>query len=134
MANNRETGNGFEAELCGELSKYGFWCHRMTQSVQGQPFDVIAARNGKTYPIDCKVCDKDVFRLDRIEDNQKSAMTLWESTGNGAGWFAMRMRDGAVHMIPLNSLLNAKQMKKSLNLWDIVSIGIPFRRWVELCE
>ena len=65
---NRKTGTSFERQLCTSLAGYGFWAHQMAQNSQGQPFDVIAAKNGHTYPIDCKVCEKDVFRLERVEE------------------------------------------------------------------
>ena len=52
---NKKIGNDFEAELCEMLSLYGFWCHNLAVKSEGQPADVIAARNGKAYLIDCKV-------------------------------------------------------------------------------
>ena len=48
---NRKIGTGFEKELCLSLYGYGFWAHNLAQNSQGQPFDVIAAKNGHTYPI-----------------------------------------------------------------------------------
>lgn len=93
---NRKTGTSFERQLCTNLAGHGFWAHQMAQNSQGQPFDVIAAKNGRTYPIDCKVCEKDIFRLERVEENQYSAMILWRQTGNGEGWFALRMTNGEV--------------------------------------
>ena len=66
---NRKVGTSFERKLCLILSEHGFWCHNLAQNSQGQPFDVIAARNGKTYPIDCKVCSNNLFKLERVETN-----------------------------------------------------------------
>lgn len=43
---NRKVGTGFERDLCLSLSGCGFWAHNLAQNSQGQPFDVIAARNG----------------------------------------------------------------------------------------
>ena len=63
---NRRVGTGFEKQLCMSLSGYGFWAHNLAQNSQGQPFDIIAARNGKSYPIDCKDCAKDIFKMERI--------------------------------------------------------------------
>ena len=61
---NRRDGVRFEKELCELLSGFGFWAHDLAQNSQGQPFDVIAARNGCTYPIDCKVCSKNIFKTE----------------------------------------------------------------------
>lgn len=127
---NRETGTLFERELCIALSMCGFWAHMMAQNSAGQPFDVIAARNSRTYPIDCKVCENDVFRLVRIEENQLSAMTLWRETGNSDGWFALKMSDGQVYLIPLSRLEEAMRTKRVLNRSDIREAGIPLEEWV----
>lgn len=131
---NRKVGNGFEKDLCRSLSAYGFWVHLMTQNSQGQPFDVIAARNGVSYPIDCKVCDKDVFRLDRIEENQASAMTLWLRTGNGDGWFALRMVNGEVYFLSFFFLSGCQTAGvRQLNREQIQTNGVRLSEWVKKC-
>ena len=58
MATNKKLGNTFEAELCEILFEEGFWAHNLAQNQAGQPADVLAARNGRTYLIDCKVCSE----------------------------------------------------------------------------
>ena len=131
---NRKVGNGFEKDLCHALAECGFWVHLMTQNSQGQPFDVIAARNGVSYPIDCKDCAKDIFKLERIEENQASAMFLWRETGNGEGWFALRMTNGAVYFLPFSKLESLSLLKTVLSASEIRQFGVPLREWVEQCE
>ena len=131
---NRKVGNGFEKDLCHALAECGFWVHLMTQNSQGQPFDVIAARNGVSYPIDCKDCAKDIFKLERIEENQASAMFLWRETGNGEGWFALRMTNGAVYFLPFSKLESLSLSKTVLSASEIRQFGVPLREWVEQCE
>jgi Holliday junction resolvase len=126
---NRKVGTSFEHDLCNTLADYGFWAHNLAQNSAGQPFDVIAARNGNSYPIDCKVCEHDVFRLVRIEENQFSAMTLWKDTGNGEGWFALRLSDGEVRMIPLSTMVDFSFTKTVLSKRDIQSCGLPLEEW-----
>ena len=116
------------------LSGYGFWTHRMAQNSQGQRFDIIAARNGKSYPIDCKDCAKDIFKMERIEENQSSAMFLWRETGNGEGWFALRMTNGAVYFLPFSKLESLSLLKTVLSASEIRQFGVPLREWVEQCE
>lgn len=103
----------------------------MAQNAQGQPFDVLAARNGKSYPIDCKVCEHDKFPLSRIEENQAGAMTLWEETGNGDGWFALKLSNGAIFMIPWYQLRDCE--KTTLNADEIAAKGMPLAAWVNRC-
>ena len=131
---NRRVGTGFEKQLCMSLSGYGFWAHNLAQNSQGQPFDIIAARNGKSYPIDCKDCAKDIFKMERIEENQSSAMFLWRETGNGEGWFALRMTNGAVYFLPFSKLESLSLLKTVLSASDIRQNGVPLREWVEQCE
>lgn len=127
---NRKTGTSFERELCQELARYGFWAHNLAQNSAGQPFDVIAARKGCSYPIDCKVCERDIFRLNRIEENQFSAMTLWRETGNGEGWFALKMSGGEVYMIPFSLMETYSYTTTVLSGSDIRDAGTPFEEWV----
>ena len=131
---NRRVGTGFEKQLCMSLSGYGFWAHNLAQNSQGQPFDIIAARNGKSYPIDCKDCAKDIFKMERIEENQSSAMFLWRETGNGEGWFALRMTNGAVYFLPFSKLESLSLLKTVLSTSEIRRYGVPLREWVEQCE
>lgn len=131
---NRRVGTGFEKQLCMSLSGYGFWAHNLAQNSQGQPFDIIAARNGKSYPIDCKDCAKDIFKMERIEENQSSAMFLWRETGNGEGWFALRMTNGAVYFLPFSKLESLSLLKTVLSASEIRKFGVPLREWVEQCE
>lgn len=131
---NRKVGNAFEKDLCQRLANYGFWAHNLAQNSQGQPFDVLAARNGVSYPIDCKDCAKDVFKLDRVEENQFSAMQLWKDTGNGIGWFALRMTSGAIYMISFTDMAAASLTKSSLDAAEIRQLGDSLSEWVRLCR
>lgn len=132
--NNRKVGTSFERDLCLSLAGYGFWCHNLAQNSQGQPFDVMAARNGVCYPIDCKVCDKDLFRLERVEENQYCAMSLWRQTGNGNGWFALRLTNGEVWFLSLDTLDRAALTRKTLYLSEIKQFGLSLREWVAQCK
>ena len=131
---NRKVGTGFERDLCLSLSGCGFWAHNLAQNSQGQPFDVIAARNGVSYPIDCKDCSKNIFKMERIEENQFSAMTLWKETGNGEGWFAIRLITGEVRFISFSTLLALSVLRTVLSANDIRRYGITLGEWVSQCK
>ena len=131
---NRKVGTGFERDLCLSLSSCGFWAHNLAQNSQGQPFDVIAARNGVSYPIDCKDCSKNIFKMERIEENQFSAMTLWKDTGNGEGWFALRLMNGAIYMISFSNMEANALMKTVLSEREIRVLGEPLGEWVSKCK
>lgn len=128
---NKKSGNQFESELCEILSMYGFWCHNLAQNAAGQPADVIAARNGKAYLIDCKVCSTSKgFALSRVEGNQEMAMSLWSECGNGQGWFAMKLPTGDIYMVP-HIYIKAYQAKQSyMSPAEVFEAGKPIEKWV----
>lgn len=136
MSNNKVSGNIFELQFSRQLSNYGFWVHRIVANAAGQPFDIIAARNGKTFAIDCKVCDTDRFALSRVEDNQRYAMELWAKTGNGVGWFAIKLKSGEIRMLPATAIneWEGKRKQVSLSAAQIKENSIPLESWVALCE
>lgn len=127
---NRKTGNAFEQRLCRVLSERGYWAHNLAQNSAGQPFDVIAAKDGRSFPIDCKVCANNQFKLSRIEENQASAMTLWRETGNGDGWFALELIDKTIIMISFATLETLSATRTVLGLNDILTYGLSLEAWV----
>ena len=100
---NKKLGNSFESELCEILSVHGFWSHNLAQNASGQPADVIAAKDGESFLIDCKVCSQGKFQYSRIEENQDLSMELWRDCGNGQGWFALKF-DERIYMVDRESI------------------------------
>lgn len=127
---NKKKGTAFERRFAQFLSSHGFWVHLMTQNDAGQPADIIAVKNKQSILIDCKVCEKGYFRLDRIEDNQINAMQLWRECGNGAAWFALELPDGQVRLFSAVDLEGRCAMTTILPREDIVR-GFSADQWVE---
>ena len=131
---NKSTGNSFENEFAQKLSQYGFWVYVTINKAGGQPADVIAAKDSRAYLIDCKVCEKDIFPLSRIEENQYNAMMLFYKCNNDRGcFFAMKFSDDSVYLCPSSALfLAAENGIKSLSKEEIVhrGYGIPLRDWL----
>ena len=96
---NKSNGTAFEWEFANMLYKHGFWVHRMQDNQNGQPFDIIAAKDMIAYGFDCKDCQRSIFRLSRIEENQMLAMRLWWQCGNGNAFFAIRMPTIGIRLI-----------------------------------
>lgn len=91
---NKSNGMAFEREFASLLSERGFWVHRLQDNRNGQPFDVIAVKNGEALAFDCKDCGYEGFPLRRIEENQITAMRLWQDCGNREGLFALNLPSG----------------------------------------
>lgn len=133
--NNKKVGNSFESEFCEVLSMYGFWVHLLSQNAAGQPADVIAVKNGKAYLIDCKVCSTDKgFALNRMEENQDLAMELWNECGNGQGWFAIKLPNDEIFMLPHFCIKAHKHIKSYLTPAEVFEMGKPFEKWVTKCR
>lgn len=130
MSNNKRLGNSFEAEFCEILFENGFWTHNLAQNASGQPADVIAARNGKTYLIDCKVCSNRGFALSRMEENQDLSMELWKDTGNGDGWFAVLIGEQIV-MIPHFTVKALRAAQSHMNELELREYGTPLEKWLK---
>lgn len=117
VGNNKTAGNIFEEEFAQMLKSRGFWVHRMTQSAEGQPADIIAQRNGCVWLIDCKVCACDRFPLNRVEYNQHLSMQAWMSAGGTVPYFALLLSDGTVRMLSFPDIQKLESM-------DIKSISV----------
>lgn len=129
--NNKQIGNSFEKQFCDILSHHGFWCHRMQDKANGQPFDVIASKNNLSAVIDCKACTNNIFQLRRMEQNQIYAMRKWISTGNDLAFFALKIGD-EIRMLQYQKLMELRELGvKSLKYEDIVYRGALLEDWIE---
>ena len=131
---NRSVGDAFEREFCELLSAYGFWAHNLKQDNAGQPADVIAVKNKIAYLIDCKDCSAKGFDLRRIEENQITAMQLWNECGNGQGWFALKVPTGDIYMLPVFVIMAYRSRQSSLSYAEIHELGKPIEVWVMKCK
>lgn len=130
--NNKKSGSEFEKRFAKILHEHGWWVHIMAQNAAGQPFDVIAAKDGFTIAVDCKVCENDRFPVSRIEENQQMAMRKWKDSGNGLGWFAFELSDKSIWMLTLPRILS--QDKKTLNEKTIRLYGFSLDEFLKLTE
>ena len=131
---NKTLGSQFEQELCEKLSEYGFWVHCLAMNKAGQPADILAVKNKIAYLIDAKVCSSRGFALSRVEDNQELAMNLWNERGNGQGWFALKVPNGQIYMIPHFTIQAYKALQSSLSFGEIHELGKPLGKWVTRCK
>lgn len=78
---NKKIGNAFEQETAELLRANGFWC-KILPTGQGQPCDIVAARNNVAYFFECKHVEGKYFDRSRIEANQSTASKYIASCGN----------------------------------------------------
>lgn len=131
---NIKDGNAFEREFCILLAENGFWVHRLNQNVAGQqPADVIAIKGNLHTLIDCKVCSTAYgFRFSRVEDNQRSAMELFERKTGRPCWFALKLPDGQIRMLRYRWVpIQEERGHKGIKPGDIPWITTSFQNWLE---
>lgn len=127
---NKKNGTAFEQDFAELLAGYGFWVHLLQDNRNGQPFDVIAARNGETYVFDCKDCQYEIFSLYRIEENQEYAMRLWQECGNREGMFALKFPSG-IRMLPYTTAMELIETGcRRLSGFRIRENTVTFEEWI----
>ena len=128
---NKTAGTAFEREFACRLAAEGFWVHLFQDNRNGQPCDIMAAREGETYLFDCKNCDRKYFRLSRMEANQLNAMELFCRAGNRGGMFAIRFPRGPVWLADYRVLRGLRdQGVKSLGISEIRTYARSLEDWL----
>lgn len=100
--NNKRSGTKFEREFADYLFSKGFWVLNVQPNQAGQPADIIAVKNEKALLIDCKELKTKRFELSRVETNQEMSMKLWNECGNGDSFFAIKLLNGEIYMMPFS--------------------------------
>lgn len=100
--NNKKVGNSFEKEMAEILANKGYWVTLLTPKthVGSQPADLIAVKNNKAMLIDCKTCNKYLFPISRIEQNQIEASKKYLKCGNTEYYIAIKYKE-YVYAIPI---------------------------------
>jgi len=110
---NRTNGGRFEQELAEILFQNGFWAHVMQQSKSGQPSDIIAVKGKFHTLIDAKVIsDGRGFPLERVEENQRLAMKMFQRRCGELCYFALKLPDGSIHLVAFERLETLKNRGK----------------------
>lgn len=129
--NNKKNGTDFERAFADSLAQSWFWVHIFQDNKNGQPCDVMAARNGHTYLFDCKDCQGDYFHLSRMEENQYNAMKLFELTRNSRGMFAVRFSENEIYLIQYWIIADLQNNgTKKLDRTGCRTHGIDFFQWL----
>lgn len=116
---NKSNGSAFEKEFAKILSLNGFWVRADKGSAQ--TCDLIAGRNNIIYLFECKVCAKNYFTENRIEDNQRDSRRRFLTTGNKNAWFVYKLPDGGIRLSlePLKYPSDGIELKHFLTLLKI---------------
>ena len=130
---NVMAGYRFEMELCEMLRENGFWALRITPGAAGQqPADIIAVKKNYHALIDCKLVSvANGFRFSRVEDNQRTSMTIFKEKCGEQGWFAIRLPDSNIRMLGLDTIEELeKKGRASLSIADLMECSITWKEWL----
>lgn len=132
MLSNKKKGSHFEEEFADILAKHGFWAHVVAPNPQdgSQPFDVVAAKNGKIYCFDCKTVETKSFTLNRIEENQEKAFNRLLDCGCDRNFFAFKRADGSIWLTDAWYCITEKQA----GLKSIEPGAVKIEEWCSKCE
>lgn len=109
IISNKNIGTNFEREFCKMLKDRGYWAHFIEPNKSGgQPFDIIACKDGNVIAFDCKTNKGDRFALSRIEDNQELAFTTFSACGNNACYIAVK-NEKAIYLLDANNMIWLKR-------------------------
>ena len=130
---NRSNGGRFEQELSQILADNGFWCHVMQQNKAGQPADLIAVKGKFHTLIDCKVISDDKgFAFDRVEQNQKYAMRMFQRRCGELCYFALKLPDETTWLVSMERIETLKgRGKKRLTDREIHTQTWSLEKWLE---
>jgi len=133
--NNKKLGNAFERQLSDYLYKNGFWVHLVASDASGQVSDILCLKNGIAYIIDAKFCSKGYFLLDRIENNQESAMQHFYAHGGEEGLFAISFNNDQIYMAKLSTLLKYRDKGiKRIKPLDLIPNSLLIENWITSCK
>ena len=133
---NRSSGSRFEQELSHLLAENGFWVHVMQQNKAGQPADIIAVKGKFHTLIDCKVIsDNNGFPFERVEENQKYAMRMFQRKCGELCYFALKTPDNEIHLVSMERIETLKNRgRKRLTEKDIQDQTWSLEKWIDSSE
>lgn len=136
MTDNRTNGGKFEQELSHQLAEAGFWVHVLQQNKSGQPADIIAVKGKFHTLIDCKVIsDNNGFPFERVEENQKFAMRMFQRKCGELCYFALKLPDSSVRLVSLERIETLKgRGKKRLTARDLEKETWLLESWIESAQ
>ena len=127
-----------QEELAEILAAHGFWVHVMQQNKAGQPADIIAVKGKFHTLIDCKVCEDGTFPFSRVEENQKTAMRMFQRQCGELCYFALKVRIGEEDEIRLVSLERINTLlvrgEKQLSKRTIENETWSLEKWMEASD
>lgn len=99
MINVKKIGDKTENLLLKEISKFGYWCHLFAYNISGQPCDVVALKENKSFLIDVKHCKGDCFVTSRIEPNQHACFKYASSLNINCGFALYNQVDNTFYWL-----------------------------------
>ena len=122
--NIKQIGNDFEKEFAVWLAKKGMFVYNLPNKTNGQPFDILAAKDNVFFAFECKHCNKDYFPLSRVEDNQIQALEKMKATGNKWHYFVFKFKDEIKYCPAKHIQLALKNNEKRIHKERLIPIDI----------
>ena len=130
---NASMGSRFERDICNDLYRRGWYVINIPRNGMGQqPVDLIAVKQDEVLFADCKVCSGTGFVFERIEENQRQSMRLFDTRTSHLPFFIIRLPEGDVYVIYycVFEQMEAQGFRRMRNS-EIRRYGIPWETFME---
>jgi hypothetical protein len=127
-------GKTVEKDFQERMAKLGWWVHRFSNSIGGQPCDYVLVKADQVWFVDVKnVQNSNVMGFGRLEENQKNAFKLLKVLGGyyRMGW-VLRFEDDYYLLSYGDFLVLSEQQKRQvvqkkelLPFWYFINENIP---------
>lgn len=120
---NQEIGKLTEFKAAQIFAKHGYWVYQCPKTPEGQPADLIVAKDNKITLVEVKHCDGDRFSLQRVEPNQFTAYKFFKSKGNKSHKILIQFKSGICLLDFQHIYIRKKLGVKSITFLDAQELG-----------
>lgn len=120
---NHEIGKITEFNAAKFFSKKGYWVYQCPKTPDGQPADLIVAKDNKITLVEVKHCKNDRFNLSRIEPNQFTSYKFFKRKGNTSHKILIVFKSGVCLLDFKYIYIRKKLDEKSIDFYDAQELG-----------
>lgn len=120
---SHEIGKVTEFKTAQFFSDKGYWVYQCPKTENGQPADLIIAKNNIITLVEVKHCKNNRFTLNRIEPNQLTTYDFYKTKGNTNHKILIKFKKG-VYMMDFSYIKEfISQGYKSITVADLEELG-----------
>ena len=120
---SHEIGKVTEFKMAQFFSDKGYWVYQCPKTENGQPADLIIAKDNIITLVEVKHCKNNRFTLNRIEPNQLTTYDFYKTKGNTNHKILIKFKKG-VYMMDFSYIKEfISHGFKSITVADLEELG-----------